>query len=270
MSFTHLILTRFNLATPGREHAIRNRPGWLAERFDLFERICLPSVASQTCRDFRWVIYFDKDTPEPFRSRIEELRQVVPFTPYFTGLFRSEGWNRSVGELFPDRTPYLLTTRLDNDDALAVDYVERVQEAVRGREAEAPLSVNITQGYVRSGPALYQLSHPSNAFFSRFCAWNADMVMATSILHMDIANRGPVIQLGGPGGWLQVVHGSNVSNRVRGRRISAEGVAPLFFPGALTGVAPVGRAVLTAEVMLLEPLRRARDSLLALRAGRKA
>ncbi len=52
MAFTHLILTRFNLATPGRESAIRNRPGWLAERFDLFERICLPSVASQTCRDF--------------------------------------------------------------------------------------------------------------------------------------------------------------------------------------------------------------------------
>ena len=31
--FAHVVTTRFNLATPGRESAFRNRPGWLAERF---------------------------------------------------------------------------------------------------------------------------------------------------------------------------------------------------------------------------------------------
>lgn len=109
--FTHVLMTRFNLATPGRESAIRNRPGWLAQRFDLFERYCLPSVAAQTVRDFKWIIYFDKDTPEDFRARIERLREVFPFTPYFTGLFPGTGWRESITATLPRDTPMLLTSR---------------------------------------------------------------------------------------------------------------------------------------------------------------
>jgi hypothetical protein len=40
--------------------------------------------------------------------------------------------------------------------------------------------------------------------------------------HMKMAEHGPVHQIGGPAAWLQVVHGHNVSNKIRGRRISAE------------------------------------------------
>lgn len=270
MRFTHVIQTRFNLATPGREDAIRNRPGWLAERFAMFEDICLPSIAAQTCRDFTWIIYFDKDTPQAFKDRIEKLRQTVPFVPYYTGLFAAEGWNRSIGEVIPDRTPLLLTTRLDNDDALANDYIERAQQTARDHADTAPLCVNFGRGYIRTDTALYDVSHPSNAFFSRLCAWEDDMRTAMSILHMTIADHGTVVQLGAPGGWLQVVHGGNVSNKVRGRRIPAHSINGSFAPEPLEGLQPVSALQLGAENMLLAPLRNMRDGLLSLRAKNKA
>ena len=83
----HVILTRFNIASPGREVAIRNSPGWLDRRFGLFEQFCLPSIAGQTERNFHWLIYFDKDTPAEFRERIERDRQIYNFTPRYVAMF---------------------------------------------------------------------------------------------------------------------------------------------------------------------------------------
>ena len=97
--FVHVILTRFNLATPGRESALRNQPGWLAGRFELFERYCLPTLAAQSASParFRWIVYFDDGTPEPFRARIEACRRVADFHPFFTPMFPGEQW----GDLGP-------------------------------------------------------------------------------------------------------------------------------------------------------------------------
>ena len=58
-SFGHFILTRFNVPLhfdlPPERQAARAGldPGWLARRFELFERVCLASVARQTEPDFQ-------------------------------------------------------------------------------------------------------------------------------------------------------------------------------------------------------------------------
>ncbi len=258
-AFTHVLMTRFNLATPGRESALRNRPGWLAQRFDLFERYCLPSVAAQSRRDFYWVIYFDKDTPAEFKTRIGALRAIFPFTPLFTGLFPPEGWRESLDRLFPQKTPMLLTTRLDNDDSLASDFVARLHSAMDG--APPRCSLNFTNGYVLCGPALYRLHHLSNPFFSWCESWDGEVLTAHNLYHTRIAQSGPVRQIGGLGAWLQNVHGGNVSNKVRGRRIGGAELAGRF-PEAVTAQvrAPTpGEALL--QNALFGPARDLRDGL---------
>ena len=205
--FVHVIMTRFNLATPGRESRIRLRPGWLAERFDLFERYCLPSVAAQTEQGFRWVIYFDVETPQEFRDRIEACRRVHPFVPYFTPLFPGSGWPRSLRELLGDPparsrgagpAPWLLTTRLDNDDALAVDHVARLQAAVAALPAPQRCSLNFTHGFVLNDGRVYAHEHRSNAFASWLEPWDAPMCTAQDIEHMKMADHGPIRQIDGP------------------------------------------------------------------------
>lgn len=261
--FTHVVMTRFNLATPGRESDIRNRPGWLAERFALFERYCLPAMAAQTEQSFCWVIYFDEGTPAEFRDRIEACRAVRDFTPYFTPLFPADGWPRSLRETIADPKPWLLTTRLDNDDGLAVDFVARLHAAVRAARRE-PSSFNFPRGFIMQGPRLYAMNHLSNAFASWLEPWGEGMRTAPSIHHMHIAEHGPVIQIDGPGAWLQVVHGGNVSNRVRGRRTGLSEAQGRFPPAPIAQIAPAGAAEIALENSVLAPLRDGRDALAAL------
>lgn len=258
-AFTHVLMTRFNLATPGRESDLRNRPGWLAQRFDLFERYCLPAIAAQTRRDFHWVIYFDKDTPAEFKARIADLRGVFPFTPFFTGLFPTEGWRQSLDQLFPQKTPMLLTTRLDNDDALSADFTARLHAAMEGIPPRS--SLNFTQGYVLSGPALYRLTHRSNPFFSWYEPWAGEALTAPGLYHTRIAAAGPVRQIGGPGAWLQTVHGGNVSNKVCGRRIGGAELAGRFPPAIMAQVKEPSRSEALLQNALLGPARDLRDGL---------
>lgn len=261
--FTHVVMTRFNMPTPGRESQIRERPGWLAGRFDLFERYCLPSIAAQTTRNFHWMVYFDESTPAPFRDRIEAAREVFPFTPFFTGFFEAEGWPRSLRETLGQPTPWLLTTRFDSDDALSLDHVARLQAAVAEAAPTARTSFNLTQGLVIEGGRVYAHEHRSNAFASWFEPWDETARTAMSINHMRMAELGPVLQVGGPAAWLQVVHGGNVSNKVRGRRVGPEAVAgrfPAAVPGRLPAVSPVEAAF---ENLVLTPIREGRDRLVS-------
>ena len=261
VDFTHVIMTRFNMPTPGRESQIRSRPGWLAGRFDLFERYCLPSIAAQITRDFHWVVYFDEETAQEFRDRIEACRKVFPFTPYFTGFFQAEGWPRSLRETLGTPTPWLLSTRFDSDDALAVDHAERLQAAVERAAPTARCSFNLTNGVVIEEGRVYAHAHLTNAFASWFEPWDATARTCMSINHMRMAEVGPIVQVDGPAAWLQVVHGGNVSNKVRGRRVGpgiVRGRFPPEVPGKLKDDPALGIAL---ENLVLTPLRAGRDSL---------
>jgi hypothetical protein len=262
--YLHIVQTRFNLATPGKESDIRNQPGWLRRRFELFEAHCLPSLAAQTERRFHWVIYFDDQTPAEFRERIEALRRIQPFTPYYTANFPAEGWPRSLRETFPDRPEWILTTRVDNDDGLAVDYVARAQEALRDGPA-ARGALNFRNGLILRAGRVYAHAHPCNAFFSWFERDDADMRTALSIQHMHLAEAGPIRQIDGPPAWLQVVHEVNVSNKVRGRRVDPAVARGLFAETALGPLETPSAAARAFENLALAPLRAARDAAFAAR-----
>lgn len=268
--FTHVLMTRFNLATPGRESALRNRPGWLAGRFELFEKYCLPSVAAQTVpRDaLRWIIYFDEDTPQEFKTRVAELQKQTPFEAYYTGLFPGEGWARSINERFARETPYLLTTRLDNDDALASDFAERLHQAVTDRGYERGL-YNFTNGFVAGGGALYAMEHPANPFFSAFVPWDEAPLTAPQVHHLALESAKSLHQIGGPAAWMQVIHDGNVSNKIRGRRVTPQALETGRFPPALRAeLSATGSIPVMMENAFLTPVRALRDRLSKMRRAK--
>lgn len=258
--FNHVIMTRFNLASPGRESAIRNQCGWLARRFELFERHCLPSVASQTHRNFDWIVYFDIDTPKEYRERIESCRSVFPFTPYFTPLFQLEGWSRAISESLKGRNPWLLTTRLDNDDAIASDFVERLRNSAMAA-GQRTTAFNFTNGFVVADGRVYALTHRSNAFVSLLEPRDGSERTVMSIQHLDVERHYPIVQVDGPGAWVQMVHGGNVSNKIRGSRVPAtvlNGRVPPHVVGQLVNSTSFEVGL---ENVFLTPLRNARDYL---------
>jgi hypothetical protein len=257
--FSHVIMTQFNVERPRRHEPIRLDPGWLARRFDLFERYCLPSVASQTAEGFTWIVYFDAATPAPLRERIDACRRRFPFVARFVTRPGADVWPRSLAEALPARTPWLLTTRLDNDDALAIDHIARLQSAV----AQVPPvrgSWNFPQGFVLRGGRLYALSHRANAFASWLEPWDERTCTAIAIAHLKMSRFGPIAQIAGDAAWLQVVHGGNVSNKIRGRRVAPAQAAGRFPGPMLAGLRPASRREIALENLILTPIRRARDA----------
>lgn len=264
VDFRHVILTRFNMASPGVESDIRSRPGWLSRRFDLFEKYCLPSVAAQTEQDFTWIIYFDKNTPNEYRERVEMCRKIHPFVPYYTGYFDATGWPRSVREVLGTMPPHLLSTRLDNDDALASDYVQRMQKCARQLSSVKRDCLVIPQGLIRSGQKLYRITHRTNAFVTWLEGHEGrvdEILTACGIPHMEIYDYGMVHTVPGQAGWLQVVHNENVSNRIRGTRIPPDSVRGQFKDSLLEGLAPTAQSVIAAENFVFSGPRKLRDSL---------
>lgn len=257
----HFVLTRFNIASPGREAPIRNAPGWLARRFDLFEAYCLPSMAAQEQGTFRWLIYFDEQTPEEFRSRIAAAQAIVPFDAIFVGPFRASLAALDVAARLTVETGRIVTTRLDNDDAVSRDFLVRVrQEADRFPDGTI---INFREGIALQNGRLYTATDGSNPFTSLVeQASTAATIWAAP--HTELAARFPLQQVVTEPCWLQVVHGENVANRIKGKRLADKDVLSRFALGRTVRVEPTGNASLVIDRAVIHPARQFRETAIRL------
>ncbi|GAA5083489.1 hypothetical protein GCM10025760_00170 [Microbacterium yannicii] len=249
----HVLLTRFNLPSGGSEARIRASETWLANRWSLFERYCAPSVAAQTTSP-EWIIYFDPESPEWLRAAIAPYVESGLFTPMYRAEVSREELLLDVCTVASGHGRMLVTTNLDNDDGLAADFAERVQRAVDFADRRAVFLVN---GIIKSNAGVYRRRDPDNAFCSVAEPWD-DPVMCWSDWHLMLRRNMPVVEVGGSPGWLQVVHGENVSNRVRGTLTTPQPWRDLF-PGALEDVTPPRRTALLRDRLISAPARTFRD-----------
>lgn len=252
MNVDHVLLTRFNLPSAGVEQTIRTREGWLRERVVLFERYCLPSVVQQRGTRPRWLVYLDPESPLWLLQRMVELEADGVLRPVLRPSVSREELLADLHRVVPSPGHLLVTTNLDNDDGLAPDFSSRLRAVV---SAAPRCAVYLVHGLVATPQALYLRTDRSNAFCSVRESWDAP-VTAWSGYHNELGRQMPVLRLGGPPAWLQVVHGSNVSNRVRGRRV-APGPWRGVFPGLdVPDPAPGDLAV---DSLLRMPARAVRD-----------
>jgi hypothetical protein len=225
--FRHIILTRFNVRIEGGEPP---SPEWLEHRLDFFERFCLPSVRAQTNTNFDWIVYCHPEMPESIRQRISACRAWCHFRPvFFRSSFGQSMVQASISELVPGFT-HLITTRLDNDDAVSKTFVETIQNRFNGQEFEF---LNFTTGYIWRQGKLYAGRHTSNAFIS-LVERTANYSTVYCGNHMELHRVGPITQISEPAGWIQVVHDRNLLNCVWGQPHDVEEIYQTFGVSAET------------------------------------
>lgn len=251
----HVLLTRFNLPSPGVERLLRAREGWLRDRVELFERYCVPSVARQTRAGVRWIVYLDPESPSWLLDRLAPLADRGLLAPVLRASVSREELVSDLRRVVGTPGDVLITTNLDNDDGLVTDFSERL---VSLRTTHPRAAVYVSRGLVRSPDGIYVRTDRHNAFCSVRETWESP-VTAWSEYHNELHRVMPTIVLRGDPGWLQVVHGANVSNRVRGRLVSPTPWQPRF-PG-LDDVPDPPRSALLHDRLLRAPVRVARDSL---------
>jgi hypothetical protein len=149
----HVIITRFSYR--GREAFTSIAgPSFLRDqdpldlerlnrRFRLFESTCLPSVLGQTEQDFRWVLIVDRDLPPTYRQRLLELVERRPGTSIHA--FDPEQSLADLQWLGDQGAPgHVVTTNLDDDDCIPIDYVAALQRhlaALERRQSLPPIAI---------------------------------------------------------------------------------------------------------------------------------
>lgn len=254
----HVFLTRFNLPANRVERSIFS-PAWLKERMALFEAYTVPSVRAQEQEALGWIIYLDQvETPDWLRARMAELADELPLQPVYLDRPLDPQMIRShVSEASGRTEGLVLTSNLDNADGLAADFVRRVREL---SPQTGPAALYLVRGLILHNAKVYLRRDPGNAFSAvvddigtpgfRTC-WAG--------VHHELETMMPAVRDDGPPGWLQVVHGRNVSNRVGGR-LSDPAAHVDRFPGLLDDL-PALSARDRVRDLTASPARVARDRL---------
>lgn len=235
--FDHVILTRFNVRFGGIEAM---GDDWLAYRWAFFRDALASALARQTVRDFRWLVFFDIDTPLWLREEADALGEGL-FEPTYVS-----GWSPEVAQQAAaavSSAPFLITTRIDSDDAVATAFIADVQSQFDRQES---LYVNLLCGVqVERTGELYRYDEPSNPFISyieRRVAGELPRTVFFSLRHGWSRHYAALLNVVGSPRWMQIIHGTNLANGVRGLR-----VRPEPFEAAFDLELPFDRTVTTAR-----------------------
>lgn len=137
ISFSHFLITRFNIPASNwkldKNHNQVQNDVWLQKRIELFERFCLPSVIAQTCKNFRWIVWFSSDSPLLLKKKIKEWGLLCDnFEAVYSDdydYWQTEGLPKFIKENVASKCDYVITTRLDNDDAISIKAIAEIQKA---------------------------------------------------------------------------------------------------------------------------------------------
>lgn len=211
------LLTRFNVQlAPEAETGISD--AWLEPRIAIFAEVCAPSVAGQEGVSRPWFVMIDARTPMPAVAAIRRAcgdtdARIITLAGVYSDTLLREALS---DHLVRDR-PHLVTSRVDNDDALSVDYLDTVLEQARPVEQEVLVS---TRGYQLAGSRLYAVTDPHSPFLTMVERTAHVPVTAFCAPHHLVHRSFTTRAVSGERMWLQGVHGGNIANMVTGTRVS--------------------------------------------------
>ena len=209
-------------------------PEWLMERQILFEKFCLPSVLSQTNKDFEWILIADERTPAVSKKVLEAYPATVVYGDFETLPVPTKKVKRPKNRfhralqlevavaaplkeyLETKDADYIITTRLDSDDAISTNHIDKIWRCIReSRHQHDRFWLNLIRGYKWCSGNVYPIGALQNPFIS-FVEPQGDLLTAYQCCHQLAPQSGyPVVQIReGHPTWMQVIHGGNLMNKL--------------------------------------------------------
>ena len=220
--FDHFIITRFNLKNNDwnvdKNNNVICDDDWLNFRFDIFEKTCFNSIKNQSNLNFKWLVYFDIETPNNYKKRIESLNNDFPqFKPIY-----KESNQVFLNDLSKDikgftNKEYIITTRIDNDDAFHYKAIEKIQEQFNYQDSiiiNLPwivcfdlLNKKMSKHFYVSNPFISLIEKKTvNTFQTVFCKAHNDWRKSHQIININ-DNKSYCFQL---------IHERNIYNQMEG------------------------------------------------------
>ncbi len=213
--FNHFIVTRFNLRMKSWLPDEKDCIPWMNDRIRIFETFALPSVAAQTCKNFKWLLLFDpstRDNHADFLSRLKKYDFCIPVFLDLEKISLIDGIKNSITENMVPGTNYIITTRMDNDDAIHEDFIKNIQDNFTPEENYV---VNFTDGYGYSRNRLSIANRNKINPFATFCEMYDDGNFKTVYCtgHPALKKIAPVRHIYGKRMYLVNFHENNVLNQ---------------------------------------------------------
>ena len=213
----HFIITRFNLRKQGwnttREKTQVLTDAWMENRLNLFEQFCYPSVRAQTQQNFTWLVFFDTKTAAKYKKRIHSLALRFPqFKPkYIDGMDEFlPSIKGEIGNLL--HKPYLITSRLDNDDCLHEDYVKTIQGEFARQDF---MAIDIIDGLtlqIEPRVRLGRRRHVNNPFISLIERADNFASVWSRERHGEWKKVSKIKTIQNHALWLSIIHKENKAN----------------------------------------------------------
>ncbi|HJC19630.1 MAG TPA: putative rhamnosyl transferase [Candidatus Alistipes stercoripullorum] len=110
----------------------------------------------------------------------------------------------------------LITTNLDNDDALASDAIELLRREIRPCPGKRIYSLLYGYQYFTSERFLLKMRYTNNHFLTLVEPFDDRAETIIAYRHTRAIRQQPTVYISSPHGkWLEIVHEDNVSNDLR-------------------------------------------------------
>lgn len=187
----HFLITRFAVK---RDQEVK--PSWFKKRLDLFNSYTKKSVKNQTNTNFEWLVLVDPSFPGFVYQEIFTLHK------WKIG----KEW-RDLSDLILSRTnaDWIITSRIDNDDLIRYDFMEKVRRAFNYEEEW----LSFPNGYITDLDKVYYRNYYKNPFISR--VEKRDNLKTV----LEVAHTSPNPRIISEDFmWAQIDHGENLRNSI--------------------------------------------------------
>jgi hypothetical protein len=219
----YLILTVFNLPNKdglkiiNSDSLYEGNPCWMERRLNLYYKYTLPSLLSQTNKEFYSILLCDPETPSPYKEQLLDLEKKYDFIKicWINNRNEYEKYIDVYKQIRKNNSDELYITICDNDDLIHKQYVEIAKEFY----TQIPEEYNVicyANGIfwdIETGNFLNSY-FPTNSFFTIKTNLNK-FTNIININHHSVVNenKSTLIPLQSPM-WIQLVHGENLWNKL--------------------------------------------------------
>ncbi len=222
VKFTHYLITRFNVPVNNWETDKNGRPvldlPWMENRLELFAQYCVPTIAHQTEQAFKWILYCDRQTSLHFLEKIKSLTAGIPQAQIELVDHFDELLIDLKKRMIAASTPFVISSRLDNDDGLGPNYIAEVQRHFTEKDKHI---INFTQGvlYDRSHCVLTEIRNSLRNHYGSLIESVQDGKPLTTVMgypHGIPPEGSTMVDVREKFSWLKVIHDRNMASKANG------------------------------------------------------
>jgi len=206
MKFKHFLIVPFNASNKDSD--------WLNHRLQYFRAFTKPSILTQTSTNFTPIFLIDPETPENIQTELTNMGGLLYRTESMWAAQRdSEDEKDSEFSSFVreqcDQSHWVVTSRVDSDDAIAKNFIEVTQNLVREEEE----FIIYPNGIMWAHKQYFEKDTKSPPFGTLVEPLSDYPKTVFSAFHGSIPRKYPCTSYPDERMWIHVYHGRNLATK---------------------------------------------------------